>query len=69
LGVTIFGAAPQDNAIRGAEGGDRNGDGLADLIVASRWADSVGNLREEAGETDVIFGSTSLPSSIDWGNT
>ncbi|TKJ28922.1 hypothetical protein CEE39_09710, partial [bacterium (candidate division B38) B3_B38] len=43
--------------------GDINGDGFMDIIIGARWADPGG--RSYAGETYVIFGSSSPPSTID----
>jgi len=43
--------------------GDINGDGYRDIIIGAPFADPLGG--DSAGETYVIFGSRTLPSTID----
>ena len=71
-GVKILGA---DGATPTASGdysgvsvsgaGDVNGDGLDDLIIGSHKASSSGNSRALAGESFLLFGSPTLPTTID----
>ncbi len=42
-----------------------NGDGFDDLIVGAFRADSSGNLKDQAGDSYVIFGAASPPATID----
>lgn len=65
-GVTIVGADTGDysgNSVSSA--GDVNGDGFDDLLVAASGADGLANDRSVSGETYIIFGGTSLPTTID----
>lgn len=69
-GITIFGAeAVDESGISVSGAGDVNGDGFDDLIVGARRGDAAGNLKYGAGESFVIFGGASLPSTIDLGNS
>ncbi|MCX7396273.1 MAG: FG-GAP repeat protein, partial [Planctomycetales bacterium] len=45
--------------------GDVNGDGFDDMIIGAGGGDASGNAKSGAGESYVIFGSASLPSTID----
>ena len=65
--VTIYGATKYDTLTEdGAMAmGDLNGDGIDDLILGSQWADGPSEGRGNAGEAYIIFGSTSLPATID----
>ncbi|MFB0518828.1 MAG: hypothetical protein ACETWC_06045, partial [Acidobacteriota bacterium] len=49
--------------------GDINGDGFMDIIIGARWADPGEPPRSFAGETYVIFGSSSPPSTVDLSTT
>lgn len=61
--VTILGAATSDQLGRGIGGiGDFNNDGIPDITVAALNTDYAGN--GNAGAAHVIFGSLSLPSTI-----
>ncbi len=62
--VTIFGADPGDSLGRFLAAADLNNDGHDDIIISSA-ADGPGNSRPDAGETYVIFGSPSLPATVD----
>lgn len=64
-GFQIDGADPGDNAGRGVSGaGDVNGDGIADLIIGANGGDPNGvNL---AGESYVVFGTTTPPESAQY---
>ena len=42
-----------------------NGDGFHDILVGARRGDSLNNTKLDAGESFVVFGAASLPSSID----
>ncbi len=69
-GVTIFGAeildAGWDASTAGSisNAGDVNADGYDDLIIGKERADAANNLKIQAGESIVIFGGPSLPSTI-----
>jgi hypothetical protein len=64
-GVIINGAATNDWLGRGVSGNvDVNGDNTADIIVGAPWAESDAT-RNDAGITYVVFGSATLPSTID----
>lgn len=60
-GFVLYGADPDDNAGAAVSAaGDLDGDGLADLIIGAEQADSIGDTRNWAGESYVIFGDSSL---------
>ncbi len=64
LGVVVGGASPNDrlgSAVSGA--GDVNGDGFDDLLLGAPNGDPNG--RSNAGEATLLFGSDSLPTSVD----
>ncbi|MDZ4849497.1 MAG: YDG domain-containing protein [Pirellulaceae bacterium] len=66
LGITLFGATAGDqNGFSVSGAGDVNGDGYDDLIVSALDADALGDAKLSAGESYVIFGGPSLPSTID----
>lgn len=48
--------------------GDLNGDGIGDIVVGAGDADGPSNARGQAGEAYVVFGSATLPASIDMAN-
>lgn len=68
-------AAGADLVFLGATAGDLagfavttaqlNGDAFADLIVGAFWADGPSDARDMAGEVYAVFGSPSLPTTID----
>ncbi len=65
--VTIYGASAGDLLTR-AEAltvGDLDGDGIDDLVLGAFLADGPSETRTDAGEAYVIFGSSSLPATID----
>ena len=65
-GTTIVGADAGDrNGWSVSSAGDVNGDGFDDLLVGSPNGDGSGNAKYSCGDTYVIFGGTSLPSTID----
>ncbi len=70
-GITIFGAEASDAGVDVNTGGsisiagDVNGDGYDDLIIGKERADAASNAKSLAGESNVIFGGPSLPSTID----
>lgn len=68
-GTTIYGAETNDqSAISVSSAGDINGDGFEDLLIGAYKADAFQNARQNAGDSYVIFGGESLPSTIDLGN-
>ena len=46
------------------EGGDLNGDGFDDLLIAAYRADGVGNAKASSGETYVVFGKSTWTASL-----
>jgi hypothetical protein len=66
-GLTVYGADEEDNAGVSVAAGDINGDGTDDLIIGAYRGDPGG--RGAAGETYVIYGGPSLPSTIDLSST
>ena len=65
-GVTIYGAEEFDGSGSSvSKGGDINGDGFGDLLIGALHGDGVDNLRDEAGESYVVFGGAALPATID----
>jgi hypothetical protein len=65
--LTVYGADAGDVSGISVAAADIDGDGTDDLIIAARYADPAGG--SEAGETYVIFGGGSLPSTIDLNST
>jgi hypothetical protein len=64
-GITIFGVDGGDYAGSSvSSAGDVNGDGFDDLLIGARGANASGNAKTWAGETYLIFGRASLPSTI-----
>ena len=69
--ITIYGADAGDTSISpglGRSAGDVNKDGYDDLLIGARWADAAGNLKPDAGEGYLIFGSALPPATIDLAN-
>jgi hypothetical protein len=65
-GFTIFGDDVGDRSGRSvSSAGDINGDGYDDVIIGAYGADSVNNMRNNAGESYVIFGKQSGLADID----
>ena len=68
-GITIFGAdAGDQSGFPVSSAGDVNGDGFDDLLIGAFFADASGNGKYNAGESYVIFGGDSLPTTIDLAN-
>jgi Dockerin type I domain/FG-GAP repeat/RTX calcium-binding nonapeptide repeat (4 copies) len=68
-GTSLFGAdAGDQSGISVSNAGDVNGDGFDDLIIGAYLADASGNLKDGAGDSYVIFGAASLPTTIDLAN-
>jgi len=63
--VTIFGDDAGDRSGFDVATGDVNNDSFDDIIIGGYFAGGVGNAISAAGETYVIFGSSSLPLTID----
>ncbi len=65
-GITIVGADSLDQSGKSVSGvGDVNGDGFNDLLVGAPQADTWGNSNDRAGESYLIFGGISSPTTID----
>ncbi|MEI8383067.1 MAG: integrin alpha, partial [Planctomycetota bacterium] len=67
-GITIFGADNGDGSGRQVSAADVNGDGFDDLLIGAVRADASGNAKLNAGDSYVIFGGASLPTTIDLGS-
>ncbi len=68
-GFLILGSETTDLSGRSvSSAGDVNGDGFDDLLLGAYQADAAGNLKAEAGEAYLIFGSSSFPSVIQLAN-
>ncbi|MEW5736867.1 MAG: hypothetical protein AB1921_18630, partial [Thermodesulfobacteriota bacterium] len=65
--VTIYGATSSDmmKLMDVAPAGDVNGDGIADIVLGANAADGPAEGRTSAGEVYVVFGSATLPATID----
>ena len=64
-GVTLTGVDNDDEAGWAvATGGDMNGDGISDVLISARQGDPNGGA---SGEVYVLYGSSSLPSSLSLG--
>ena len=66
-GLMVYGADVEDYSGLAVAVGDVNGDGIADLIIGAPGADPAGGM--DAGETYVIYGGPTLPSTIDLDST
>ncbi len=65
-GITIFGANADDlSGSSIASAGDINGDGFNDLIIGAPASDGVDGAKPDSGQSYVIFGGSSLPTTID----
>jgi hypothetical protein len=63
--ITIFGAEAHDLLSSCLAGHDVNGDGIGDIILGTGFTSGPNNSRDRAGEAYVIFGSPTLPATID----
>lgn len=64
--AVIYGVDRSDaTRLQLAGGGDLNGDGINEIVYGASTADSKDNRRVDAGEVYVIFGSSTLPHSIE----
>ena len=61
--MVIFGAADTDQAGRAVAAEDVNGDGFDDIIIGAHLADD--GALADAGKVYVIYGSASLPATLD----
>ena len=65
-GFAIFGAEVNDSSgFAVSSAGDVNGDGFDDLLIGAVNADASGNAKSNAGDSYVIFGGASIPTTID----
>ena len=65
-GITIYGSDASDRSGVSVSGaGDVNGDGLDDLLIGADGGDALGNFKNNAGDSYVIFGSLLPPTTID----
>jgi len=65
--ITVYGDDNKDYSGRTVASGDVNGDGYDDVIIGAYYADP--DARSKAGETYVIFGSSSPSSTYDLSTT
>jgi len=63
--MSIYGAAADDESGSAVASGDVNNDGCDDILIGAHYADPGTPARSDAGETYIIFGSSSPPSTID----
>ncbi|MCK5560230.1 MAG: FG-GAP repeat protein, partial [Thermoplasmata archaeon] len=63
--VTIYGADSNDNAGSSVCAGDVNYDGFDDIIIGAPGGDGPGNMRDGYGEAYLIYGKSSINSTID----
>ncbi|MDW8141174.1 MAG: FG-GAP-like repeat-containing protein, partial [Candidatus Bipolaricaulota bacterium] len=63
--LTVHGERPGDRLGYSVTSGDLNGDGIPDLMMGAIDADGARNDKPNSGHVYVIFGSTSLPRTID----
>jgi FG-GAP repeat/RTX calcium-binding nonapeptide repeat (4 copies) len=65
VGMTIYGADTGDRAGFSLDAaGDVNGDGFDDLLIGAYTADGLGNSRQNAGDSYVIYGQNTLPATL-----
>lgn len=68
-GVRFIGANTADNSGHSVSGaGDVNGDGFDDLIIGAFNADGSANNKPDTGDSYLVFGSATLPSTISLGS-
>src|SRR3990172_5761891 len=63
--LTIYGANEGDEAGRSLGAGDLNGDEIDALVIGSPFADGPDRTRLDAGGAHVLYGSPTLPPTID----
>ncbi|MAG56616.1 MAG: hypothetical protein CMJ83_10030 [Planctomycetes bacterium] len=66
--IRIFGDNSQDRLGLWVATGDLDGDGTKDIILGADQGDGPSNSQSNRGEVIVVFGSTTLPSTIDLRN-
>ncbi len=65
-GLTVYGAEADDQSGSAVAGlGDVNGDGYDDFIIGASQADGLNNSKTESGESYLIYGGATLPTTID----
>lgn len=68
-GITIFGVDGGDySGASVSNAGDMNGDGFDDLLIGAKLARGANNALQEVGESYVVFGSGTPPSTINLAN-
>lgn len=65
--VTLYGIDASDFCGISVAAGDANNDGFDDIIMGAYGADGPGNARTSCGEVYIIYGNTTLPTTIDLG--
>ncbi|MCI0575909.1 MAG: integrin alpha, partial [Chloroflexi bacterium] len=64
-GITLYGVDDYDFSGSVSRAGDVNGDGYDDMLIGAVWGQGPANSRLFAGETYLVFGSSSLPATVD----
>jgi hypothetical protein len=68
-GFTLIGQDSEDYTGRGvSSAGDVNGDGFDDLLIGAYLADGAGNTKSNSGQSYIVFGAASFPTSISLGS-
>ena len=67
-GVVIYGVDPDDEAGHVVDGADINNDGFSDIVITANRSQAADNALFIAGGAYIIWGSDSLPETIDLSN-
>ncbi len=68
-GIKFYGTDTLDQSgFAVSNAGDVNGDGFDDLLIGAYSADGASNAKSNSGETYLVFGAATMPTSIDQTN-